>query len=206
MLCLLTSVASQAEPINYFHKAYFGALGGYGSTTWKGLVPSKENQNLAMSMSTPLTAEEGGTTWGAFIGYEFTPFFALEANYVDYPDARIGFDEFSLFAFENPGIYGFRTHTEAFSLMAKIMLVIPNTYFRVYSSAGVANLHRDDFILDDWRLTPTFGVGINYHFSEHFMGEFGGNYTAGFGESQLRPADTYYPFITSATVRLAYFF
>jgi hypothetical protein len=86
------------------------------------------------------------------------------------------------------------------------MLIIPNSNFRVFSSAGVTKLHRQDIIMDDWRLTPNFGVGVNYHLSEHLMAELNGNYTAGFGESQLNPTDTYFPFLYSLTFRLAYFF
>lgn len=200
-------MVSLADSMPLFrHQAYIGGLAGYGSTTWKGLVPSRENQNIAMSMSTPISAQEGGSTWGVLLGYEFTPYFALEANYVDYPDAAVLFDEFSLFAFDNDGLLSFRTHTEAFSLMAKIMLIIPDTAFRIYSSAGAANMHRNDLVMDDWRLTPSFGAGINYHMSEHLMAEVGGTYVAGFGESQLSPADSYYPFVTSATVRLSFVF
>ena len=74
------------------------------------------------------------------------------------------------------------------------MLIIPNTQMRFYSSAGAANVHREDMIVDEWRVSPTFGVGFNYHISEHLMGELAGNYTAGFGESQLNPTYTYFPF------------
>ena len=39
---------------------YIGMLGGYGSTTWQGLVPKKANQNAAIIISTPKSVEEGG--------------------------------------------------------------------------------------------------------------------------------------------------
>lgn len=189
------------------HPLYIGAIGGLGSTTWKGLVPSQTNQNLAMSMSTPLSANEGGQVWGGLAGYEFSPYFALEANYMHYPSAYIAFDTLSLFSFNNNGLTGFATDTETLSLMGKVMLIIPNTTkMRLYSSAGVANVHRQDIIVDDWRLSPTFGVGLNYHFSDHFMGELVGNYTAGFGESQLNPTNTYFPFLYSIALHLAYCF
>lgn len=188
------------------HPFYVGVMGGYGSTTWKGLVPNKINQNLAISMSTPIDTREGGDTWGVFVGHEFTPFFAVEANYTRYPNANIAFDTISIFSFNNDGKTEFTTHTETVSLMGKIMLIVPNTKLRVYSSAGVANLHREDMLNDDWRLTPTFGLGLNYHLSEHLMAEIGGNYTAGFGESQLNPTDTYFPFLYSFAVHVAYCF
>ena len=155
-------------------------------------------------MSTPIKVTEGGSVWGVMLGYEFTPYFALEASYMDYPEAEIAFDKMSLFSFNHDGIKKFTTETETLNLMGKIMLVLPNTYTRVYSSFGVANLHRNDMLVQNWLLTPTFGVGLNFHLTEHIMSELSGNYTAGFGESQLSPADSYYPFLYALSFRLAY--
>lgn len=188
------------------HPLYIGLIGGYGSTTWHGLVPSTENQNAALNMSTPIDVEEGGATWGALLGYEFSPYFAIEANYMRYADSAVYFDEFSLFSFTHDGDTSLVTKTDSISVMGKIMLQIPNSNFRVYSAAGVASLYRKDRIVDDWRATPSFSAGVNYNFTEHLMGEFVGNYTAGFGESLLSPADTYFPFLYSVTARVAYRF
>jgi hypothetical protein len=207
LLSLIPDLLCHAKAIDQFkHPFYIGAIGGVGSTTWEGLVPSQKNKNLAISMSTPTHVKEGGYLWGMVVGYEFIPYFALEANYMRYPSANVSFDLLSLFSFNNNELTAFETNTETLSLMGKIMLIIPNTPVRVYSSAGVSNVHRQDMIIDDWRLSPTFGVGFNYHFTDHFMGELGGNYTAGYGESQLNPSDTYFPFLYSISVRLAYCF
>jgi hypothetical protein len=205
ILLFIVPYLCQAELSTQFKRPlYIGALGGFGSTTWFGLVPSQANQNLALSMSTPINAQEGGHIWGVLAGYELTPFFALEGNYINYPQAKIFFDPFSIFSFNNNGATQLATNTETYSLMGKIMLIVPHSEIRVYSSAGVANVHRQDLILDDWRASPSFGVGINVPITEHFMGELAGNYTAGFGESQLNPTDSYFPFLYSVTARLAY--
>lgn len=188
------------------HPLYVGVIAGYGSTTWHGLIPTKKNQNVALLMSTPVDVQEGGATWGALLGYEFTPNFAVEANYMRYPDSTVYFTSLSLFSFDHDGKLSLTTKTDSLSLMGKIMLPIPQTDFRIYSSAGVAALYRKDMIIDDWRASPTFGVGANYNFTEHLMGEISANYTAGFGESQLSPVETYYPFLYSITARLAYRF
>ncbi|MBA2652960.1 MAG: outer membrane beta-barrel protein [Tatlockia sp.] len=185
---------------------YLGAIGGYGSTTWQGLVPNKENQNLAMSLSTPLKVTEGGRVWGLLAGFEFIPAFALEFNYINFPEAHLLFDETSLFSLDNDDVIQLNTKTETLNLMAKIMLPISNTAFRIYSSAGAAGVHRKDIILDDWRLSPTFGVGVNYRLGQHIMAEVGGNYTAGYGEPQISPTDSYFPFLYSITARLAFRF
>ena len=195
-----------AENDSARHPLYIGLSGGLGSTTWDGLVPSKEDQNGALNMSTPIQVQEGGTVWGVFIGYELFRYFALEFNYSKYPDATVTFDEMSLFSFDNDGKLEFTTHTETASLVAKVMVPIPHTTVSIYTSAGVARLHREDILFDNWRVTPTFGLGLNYMFTPHIMGDIGANYTAGFGDAQLNPSETYYPFLYSGFVRLAYRF
>lgn len=186
---------------------YFGPQLGYGSTTWDGLVPGKKNQGMPMSASTPIRVEEGGGVWGLFGGFEFTPNFALEGSYMHYPDAKIVFDpETSLLSFWNNGLAKFDTHTETISMMAKLMLPLENTVFRIFSAAGVAAVHRDDYFKKDWLVSPSFSVGLNYALSQQLMLEFAGNYTAGYGDARPIPSDSYYPFLYSGSLRLAYRF
>jgi hypothetical protein len=192
-----------ADPLP--RRLYVGGLGGYGSTTWQGLVPSKENINDAINMSTPIEVQEGGGVWGVIAGYELIPAFAIELSYMKYPDAMVTFDSASIFSFMNNDLTEFVSQTDTINVMGKVMFVIPHTNIRAYSSAGIASVHREDMLLDERRISPTFGVGLNYHLTENFMAELGGNYTAGFGESQLNPTNTYFPFLYSVSLRLAYF-
>lgn len=185
---------------------YAGVAGGIGSTTWRGLVPPNEKQNMAMNVSTPIDVDEGGAAFGAFIGYEFTRYFALEAHYRHYHEANVMFDQDSMFAFEHDYNASFHTDTETLNLMAKVMLVIPRTSLRLYSSAGVSGIHRDDPLNRQWQPAPTFGAGFNYSITEHWMAECGFNYTAGYGESELNPANDYVPFLYSAVLSVAYRF
>jgi opacity protein-like surface antigen len=90
------------------------------------------------------------------------------------------------------------------SLMAKIMMVIPRSDIRIYSSFGFAEVHRSDEISDHWTGSPTFGAGLNYNLNKHIMAELGANYTAGKGQSELSPVDDYFPFVYSVFLRLAY--
>ena len=207
-VCLCSSLVF-SEPVRkpnaaFQHPFYVGVTAGYGSTTWQGLVPSDANKNEAMSISTPISVTEGGGVWGGFAGYELNPYFALEAHYMHYPNAKVSFDEFSLFAFENEGILDLHTQTETISVIAKVMLMVPRTTVRVYSAVGVAETHRRDELTDSRRFTPTFGMGLNYNLTEHIMAELGANYTAGYGESELNPAKDYVPFLYAGFVRLAY--
>lgn len=188
------------------HPFYTGIIGGYGSTTWDGLVPSLTNQNFALNISTPIQTIEGGAVWGVYGGYEFSPHFAFEGSYMRYKDATIIFDPESLFSFDHNDLTSFTSRTETISAMAKFMLFVPKTKVRVYSSVGAARLHRKDILVNHWRFTPTFGLGFNYPITEHLLAELGGNYTAGFGESQLSPTNSYFPFLYSMAFRLAYCF
>ena len=68
-----------------FARPYAGISGGYGMTTWKGLIPPPDKQNFAIMISTPLEVDEGGGMWGALVGFEFTPHFAIEGSYKHFP-------------------------------------------------------------------------------------------------------------------------
>ncbi|NSL18291.1 outer membrane beta-barrel protein [Tatlockia micdadei] len=206
LLCSSFCHSNEAQSFPFNRAFYLGVLGGYGSTTWRGLVPTVENQNSALNLSTPIHVREGGGVWGVLAGYEIIPAFALEASYMHFPKANVFFDPDSLFSFNNNDLVTLVTNTDTLNLMGKIMLPISNTRFRVYSSAGVAGVHRTDILTKDWRLSPTFGGGINYLLNPHIMFEIGGNYTAGYGESQLSPTDSYFPFLYSVMARLSYRF
>jgi Outer membrane protein beta-barrel domain len=197
------SFGAAAVCTNDCHPFYFGVQNGYGSTTWDGLVPARNNQSIAMSMSTPIDVSEGGLTGGFFLGYELSPYFAIEGNYVRYQDAIVNFGTDSIFYFDN-GYTSLRTSTQSTSLIGKIMLVIPHTEVRAYSSAGLAVSHRWDSMRNYFRATPTFGLGLNYNITNHAMIELAFSYTAGYGESEIAPVNDYMPFLYSALIKIAY--
>lgn len=186
------------------HPFYIGGNAGYGSTTWKALVPTPENQSIVLTISTPVDVHEGGGVWGGVVGFDFTSFFGVEANYLLYPKAEIFFDADSLFAFENDGKQTFSTKTQTFSLMAKFMVPVLDTRFRLYSALGPGWVHRGDEIHPTWLVTPSFGAGLSYPIAPHVMGEFAANYISGYGESEISPANDYVPFLYSVYFRLAY--
>ncbi|MDX1900522.1 MAG: outer membrane beta-barrel protein [Gammaproteobacteria bacterium] len=207
LLMFLVSVAraNSVDPREDIrHSLYIGLTGGYGSTTWGELVPSK--QVVAMDTSTPIHATEGGAIWGFFAGYEFSPAFAAEIAYTRYPTADVQFDPLSIFAFEHNGLTEFATHTESFSLSGKLMIQLPNNKFKLFSSVGAAELHRYDVIKNLWRLSPTFGAGLQYFMTKHIFTEIGFIYTAGRGESELDPANDYIPFLYAGFLHLGWQF
>ncbi len=211
LLCLLAGFycsASLALPItqnkyeNVFHYPFYvGVTFAYGATTWGFLIP--KDSNTALSVSTPTEVRESGEEWGIVAGYEFIPSFALELSYDHYPRARVTFDSLSLLSFENDGLTTFYTDTESLSLVGKFMVLIPhNEYFRAYASAGAALVHRNDIITDKYLLSPKFGIGGNYVMNDFVGMEFGIDYTAGTGESEMSPAEHFIPFLYSVYTRL----
>ncbi len=188
------------------HPFYLGLGSGVGSTTWYGLVPTGKNQNSAIQLSTPIRVNEGGTIYGFFAGYEISPHFAIEATYWQYPDAEVIFSEDSLFAYDHDDRTQFRSSTYNIGLIAKLLIDIPNTPAHLFSGAGIARIYRSDEITNQSRLSGTFVLGLSYDFTAHWTGQLGINYTAGYGESALNPANGYIPFLYSGYLGLAYRF
>lgn len=195
-----------ANKLSQQHPFYIGILTGYGATTWSGLVPLKVSPGDAMTMSTPVRVREGGPILGAYAGYELLRYFALEINYIHWPEATVTFDPMSIYAFDHNGETQLITHTETAGLMAKFMIDIPKTNWRAFSSAGVAGTHRNDKVTDKWRINPAFALGVNTIYQNRYLIEFGGDYTAGYAESEIDPSQDFVPFLFSAFVRVAYRF
>src|SRR5688572_14557176 len=129
-LCCILFLASTFTRA-FAYPIYFGVGPGYGSTTWRELVPSRANLE-ALSISTPVYAKEGGSVWRVLAGYEFYPSLAFEAAYTRYPDAQVFFDPDSLFTFDHNGLTQFRTRTESVSGVLKIMSLLPQQNIRPF--------------------------------------------------------------------------
>lgn len=206
MFALFASLPSQASITSdkYSHPFYVGMMGGWGSTTWSGLVP--KDPNAALNLSVPTGSDEGGSAWGLFVGSEIIPQFAVEASYMHYPNATLTFDPMSLFTFDH-GIQQMTTRTERVAVTGRFLVEIPHVNgLRAYATAGAGEIHRSDDVMDTWRLSPVFGAGISYVVTPHAMLELGTEYVAGYGQSELDPAEHFIPFLYSAFARLAYRF
>jgi hypothetical protein len=210
-LCFLTlaslisiSCCAEESTAQQNYPWYVGAMGGYGTTTWANLVP--KNMSDAMMTSIPIRVAEGGSVWGFYGGYQFMPAFALELSYMQYPTADLYFDSSSLFSFDHDGRTKLRTHTSRIGLVGKFILAIPRTPLKAYSSFGPAEVHRNDAVFDKWRLSPMFGVGLIYDVNPHMTTELATEYVAGYGQSELDPAEHFIPFLYSVFLRVAYRF
>ena len=208
LLPLINGNKALAEtPLNPFkHRFYAGIGAGLGSTTWRGLVPVNDKETAVLTISTPTDVKEGGGTYNLVMGYEFTPYFALEGAYQRYPKARVMFEEDSLFAFEHDDLTSFQSNTDTLSLMAKVMLLVPRSFVRMYAGFGLASVHRYDEFNEYFKLSPTFGAGFNWSINERFIVELGFNYTTGDGESEISPANHYIPFLYSGMLNVNYRF
>lgn len=184
---------------------YLGALSGYGTTTWDGLVPSANNRNAALDMSLPIDAKEGGYTWGFFSGMRISQHFFVEASYKHFPKALVRFDPDSIFAMTNDNQTELSTDTDEVSLLGKLIVEVPNTALQVFSGVGLSWVHRKDMLYRDARYTPTFSLGTQYQLSKKMFLQIDADYTIGYGESQLNPADAYVPFLFAILAKIAYY-
>lgn len=218
LLLLIVAPLCNAVPANSSHykpnpfparwranPLYFGLELGYGSTDWSQLVArySTVAEYNLLSVSAPVQAGDKGRTWGLFIGWEVQPHFAMELNFVHFPNTTIIFDPFSVYSLEH-GIVTMRSYTYAYSLLGKFMVQVANTGIRGFASAGAALIHRHDALINTGHICPTFGVGMNYVFIYNLMLEVGFQYYAGYGKAVLRPAINYIPFLYSIHLKLAY--
>ncbi len=191
---------------------YFGAIVGYGSTDWSKLVISCDPADplcdpTMLSVSAPISAGDDGAVWGATIGFEVKPFWALEATYIRFPTTVIHLDKsYTFYSSVNPleNAVDMSSETWAYILVAKFMTRISNSGFRGFANAGVDFTERKDIITSGSQVSATFGVGVNYVFQTHVMLELFFQYVAGYGRSNEKPVKYYIPFLYALGVKLMY--
>lgn len=205
------------------HPFYIGGLLGYGSTDWSHIVASCDPNSTDTRCeddvpdSVPTSAGDSGATVGLTMGYEIQPHFAFETSFIRYPTTRITFtnayNNLPLDSgtpipapFDINGNASFDSYTYVYDVIGKFMVGIMDTSIRAFADAGMAVTYRSDPLNTFSRVNPTFGVGLDYVFAEHWMvdGEF--QYVAGYAKSNLTPATTYSPFLYSTNLVLAYRF
>ncbi len=187
----------QKDDNPYKYPIYLGLLFGYGNTNWSELV----SQDDLSDASTPTSAKGSGVALGLVGGYEINKYFAVETNVIRFPSSKVKFIRGSIYP-----ISSMNSKTYAISVAGKFMVPVGHTGVRAYAEAGPAYIHRADTLADIGRFTPMFGVGANYDFTQHIMGEFNFQYYAGYGKSVDNPAYYYIPFLYTLNFRLAYRF
>ena len=81
------------------------------------------------------------------------------------------------------------------------MVLLPRMNMRIFSSAGVADVIRDDQVNRINRVSPVFAFGVNLLVTDRVMIELGSNYTAGYGESEINPVEDFVPFLYSVFLK-----
>lgn len=207
----LFSYAANANKID-MHKlfpsktVYIGINVGGGATTWKYLVDKYDPPPNPISATTPSHVDEGGAAWGIVFGFDVSSNFAIEFQYVEFPDSKITFDDFGkvTYMLQSNTI---TSHTEAYSLSGKFYLPVGvNTHLRAFSAVGAGLVKRDDIINEVSCVTPYMSAGLSYNFTRHLISEVGFQYFTGFGASEVLPVQDFVPFAWDAYFRLAYQF
>lgn len=185
------------------HPFYAGVASGWGTTDWRQITATQNDYIL--SLSTPIRATDKGFVYGFVMGYEITPLFAFEINYMRFPTSRVQFDPFSLYAFEDH-ITSIHSFTYTYNFIGKFMAQVQGTGLRGFANAGPAVIHRHDALAQSGHIAPTFGVGIDYVIEKRYMLELLFQYYAGYGKAVLKPAINYIPFLYTLHIKIMYRF
>jgi len=193
---------------------YVGAAIGYGSTNWNAL----KAQDVSSETSVPQNVHhDSGVVWGVQLGYEITRYFALEAQYRQFRDTKIMLSDTS----DYWPITSFNTQTWTANLIGKFMIPIGIPRTRAFASAGAVYVHRRDVqinkdpfgegiptqrLANKGHVGPTFGVGINYLITRHFMAELAFEYDTGYGKTQEETLKSFVPFVYNVTLNVNYRF
>ena len=205
-----TLAAAEAEPSEVkAHKPinpiYVGLTLGWGATTWNALVGKGKDTQLKFYL--PVSVKDGDIAWGVFVGYEFTRLFALEYQYMHFPNSIIRFDPRRSVYSHKYHHSDFETKSSVYSLHAKFMVPIYHTPIRAFASAGIAVLHRKDSLAyTKSGVGGDFGAGFNYNLNPHALVEIGFQFFTGKGITELEPVHDYIPFLYSFHLRFAYRF
>lgn len=190
--CAVNS-ASYALAWTKSYPLYIGMSGGWGSTNWTGLVDKFAEQD-GSDLSVPVSAKDSGIVWGALAGYEISPHFALQAEFLQYPTALIKFDAFNQYF---PAAENMESSTVVYNATAKFMVPIWHTGIRAFSELGPSYTYRKDVLANISHWGATFGAGLNYNVTRWLMTEVNFEYTTGWGDSDTTPVMDYLPFLYS---------
>lgn len=191
-----TAPTTLAHPLNQ-HGFYLGALTGFGDTNWERLV----SQDQASSNATPSFASGKGAILGGLIGYQFSHYFAIQSEYIHYPDSTVKFNAAAQ-QFLGLNFSQLNTATNYFALLSKFMLPIGESNLSAFSALGFAYVHRHDRMADTGDFRPTFGFGFDYKLSHRVVTELGFSYTPGTGKAVENAAASYIPYLYSGQFAL----
>lgn len=185
-----------------FNSLMVGFSLGYGDTDWSQI---SNQEDPIVQATAPTHAEDGGAAYGAWVAYQFSPRFLLEAAFTRYPNTTVYFNtDRSIYDFES-----MLSKTETYTFTGQFIVPLLKTNIYAFADAGAALTHRYDRIAAAWKWGPSFGIGLEYDFNSRFMSEIGFQYSTGYGEATAKPVEDYVPFTyfvyLSIGVRLFHF-
>lgn len=190
------------------YPVYLGIDGGWGTTDWHHFIAKANTADelSSLSLSLPISANDSGIVYGAYLGIEISPFFAMELNYMRFPETTVIFENQSLYFMDIPGQVNMPSSTYAYNLVGKFMVPIGHSHLRGFANAGAGLIHRRDVLVDTAHVGPTFGIGLNEIFLSRLMLELAFQYYAGFGKATFEPAFNFIPFLNTVHLKLSYRF
>jgi hypothetical protein len=187
------------KPPQREHFFYGGLIGGYADIDWSSTVA----QDPSAYASDPIEANGNGALFGGDIGYQISPHFALELEYIQMPSSYLKFNPAAMLTY---GVLSTTTQMNFAALMIKFMAPISDTNVSLFTDVGAAYQHISDDITDTGTFAPTFGAGFNYRINEHWMTSMSFQYATGYGESIALPMTEYIPEVYAYTFGINYIF
>lgn len=184
---------------------YVGLMSGVANVDWSSTVST----DVSSYGSNPLSADGVGALFGADVGYQFSPHFAVEGEVIRMPDTRLTFYYILPFPpFNNDYLNQsvVTSHMTFAAVTFKVIAPLPNSKFSLFVDAGPAYQYRADAIKNIGTWAPTFGGGLLYRINEHWQAEGSFQYAPGTGKSIADPMYAYVPEIYAGTFKLDYIF
>lgn len=178
---------------------YAGLIGGYGYVDWSSVID--RDGTAFLTNPEKITGNEGGL-YGADFGYQFTPHFSVEAEYVHMPTSDLDFALIS-----NYGLLFSTASTMEFGAVTfKVIAPVLNTNFSLFADAGPAYQYQTNDIQNIGTWAPTFGGGFLYRINQHWQTEASFQYAPGTGKSVSNPMNYFVPEIYMGTLKIDYIF
>lgn len=186
---------------------YAGVLTGYGNTNWSRITTN----NDFLTVSLPSSSNGEGVTWGVFVGDDFSEHFGAELRFQHFADTRVDFAEFNNYATPAAdGIapaFNMTSVTTSIQLLSRMRVAINHAKtLQAYSVLGASATHRSDVLRHGTGIGGVFGAGMQYQMSQHLASSLEFNFVTGSASVDLKPAQTYIPFLTSCVYKVSYYF
>ncbi len=212
---LFADSTSNNMSVNQYKQSFFygGLIGGYADVDWSSVVSQPGWNNATVTVANPYSASGTGLAYGVDLGYQFSPHFDVEGQYIRMPTSQLDFfPDLTIFGHELPfNLYGITSpsidsNMDFWSVIFKVMVPLGHTGFSLFVDAGPAYQWQTNQIANIGTFAPTFGGGLDYRISQHFFAEGSFQYAPGTGESIPNPMTAFIPEIYVETFKLNYIF